>query len=158
MALSDDLHHKLDALYAHWQALTPDSPEDDFAAFASFFDENCTAWLLSMRDFDTPSIGRAGVITGIKAALKDSQIRERRVIDRSSTGRKVFCETSNVLTVYGKIVDPFPETTVAVFGEGGLVLDFKIYSCRSKVVALVQDATGAGPYKRAEVEVACHCE
>ncbi|KAI0103538.1 hypothetical protein F4814DRAFT_100655 [Daldinia grandis] len=142
-------HAKLDALYTTWTNLTPTSPPADFEKFASFFDDNCRAWLLSMRELATPSIGRQGVIDGVKEALKDQRIKERRVVDRfeSVGGSKISVEMNNRLVVHGRELDPFPETATAVFNEEGLITDFKVYCCRSAVVEIVQDITGVGPYK-----------
>lgn len=150
MASPDSFHSRLDSLYDQWQKLTPDSPEADFEKFASHFSKDGTAWLMSMREIAEPSIGREGIIEGIKKAVNDSQLTERRVIARSATpdGRKVFVEHLNHLTVHGKTLDSFPETTVVEFDSEGLIRDFKNYSCRSFIVAIVQDATGVGPYER----------
>lgn len=75
MASAASLHAKLDALYDVWMKLSLDSPPADFEKFASFFDEDSTAWLLSMRELADPSIGRQGIIEGIKAALKNTRIK-----------------------------------------------------------------------------------
>ncbi|KAI0882124.1 uncharacterized protein GGS22DRAFT_191294 [Annulohypoxylon maeteangense] len=155
MTTTASLHAKLDALYAVWQTLTLDSPAAEISKFADFFDENCTAYLLSMRELATPMIGRAGVIEGIKTVLQDTQIKERRVVDRlgSTGGSKISVEMSNRLVVHGKEIAAFPETATAVFNDRGLITDFKIYCCRSPIVEIVQDVTGVGPYRREEK---CH--
>ncbi|KAH8658290.1 hypothetical protein BX600DRAFT_500260 [Xylariales sp. PMI_506] len=160
MASSEQLHAKLDALYDIWVKLTPDSPETAFEEFASKFSQDSTAWLKSMREIREPSLGREGVIEGIKLAVKDSQILERRVVARSAsvsdTGSgKIFVESSNRVKVYGKDIETFPETAVVEFdSEGGLIKDFKLYSCRSPIVELIQELTGDGPYERHEGQ--CH--
>jgi hypothetical protein len=150
MATTDLFYSRLDDLYDQWQKLTPDSAEADFEKFASHFNKDGTAWLKSMREVAEPSVGREGIIQGIKDAVKDSQLTGRRVVARSATpdGRKVFVEHSNHLTVLGKSIDPFPETTVVEFDSEGLIWDFKNYSCRSPVVTIIQEVTGEGPYER----------
>ncbi|KAI0384177.1 hypothetical protein F5Y04DRAFT_237697 [Hypomontagnella monticulosa] len=150
MASAASLHAKLDALYDVWATLSLDSPASEFEKFASFFDENSTAWLLSMRELAEPSIGREGIIKGIKVVLKDTRIKERRVVDRfeSSNGSKVSVEMNNHLVIHGRSLDGFPETAVAVFNDKGLIEDFKVYCCRSPVVTVVQEVTGVGPYKK----------
>ncbi|KAI0132453.1 hypothetical protein BJ170DRAFT_613975 [Xylariales sp. AK1849] len=157
MASADSLHSKLDALYGQWLKLSPTSPEEAYEAFATHFSRNAVAWLLSMRELAEPSIGHDGIIQGIKESVKDAQINERRVVARSASteGSKIFCETSNRVTVHGKLLDPFPEITVVEFDEEDLITNFKIYSCRSPIVAIVQDVTGVGPYER---HTECHCE
>lgn len=153
---TDVSHHaKLDALYDVWLNLSLESSPSDFEAFAAFFDEDCTAWLLSMRELDTPSHHRQGVIQGIKEVLKNTRLNERRVIERfeSAGGSKISCEMSNSLTVQGRVLDPFPETVTAVFNDKGLITDFKLYACRSPIVAIIQEVTGEGPYERHEK---CH--
>ncbi|KAF3057464.1 hypothetical protein GL218_06301 [Daldinia childiae] len=149
MPTTSSLHAQLDALYTTWANLSPSSSPAEFDKFANFFDDNCRAWLLSMRELTTPSIGRQGVVDGIKAALKDQRIEERRVVDRfeSADGTKISVEMNNRLVVHGKELDPFPETATAVFNEKGLITDFKVYCCRSAVVQIIQDVTGEGPYK-----------
>ncbi|KAI1459578.1 hypothetical protein F4805DRAFT_67435 [Annulohypoxylon moriforme] len=155
MATTTSLHAKLDALYEVWLSLTPDSSAAEFSKFANFFDENCTAYLLSMRELSSPSIGRAGVVEGIKAVLKDQRIKDRRVVDRfeSTGGSKISVEMNNHLVVHGREVDAFPETATAVFNDKGLITDFKLYCCRSAVVEIIQDVTGVGPYR---IEDKCH--
>ncbi|KAI6082980.1 hypothetical protein F4821DRAFT_201609 [Hypoxylon rubiginosum] len=148
MAPVSPLHAKLDALYETWSKLSLESSPTEFQAFADFFSEDCTAWLLSMRELKEPSIGREGVIAGIKDVLRNSQIKERRVIDRfeSGNGSKISVEMENSLVVQGKDLDTFPETATAVFNEQGLITDFKLYCCRSPVVEIIQEVTGVGPY------------
>ncbi|KAI1778459.1 hypothetical protein F4818DRAFT_301685 [Hypoxylon cercidicola] len=148
MATGSPLHSKLDALYEAWSKLSLESSPTEFQAFADFFSEDCTAWLLSMRELKQPSIGREGVIAGVKDVLKDTQIRERRVVDRfeSANGSKISVEMENSLVVHGKDLDVFPETATAVFNEQGLITDFKLYCCRSPVVEIIQEVTGIGPY------------
>ncbi|KAI1091679.1 hypothetical protein F5B19DRAFT_257174 [Rostrohypoxylon terebratum] len=150
MASAALLHSKLDTLYDVWQSLTPASSPAEITEFASFFSENCTAYLLSMRELSAPSIGRAGVIEGIKDVIKDSQIKERRVLDRfsSTSSPKISVEMNNRLTVRGREIDAFPETATVVFDDKGLITDFKLYCCRSAVVEIIQDVTGVGPYRR----------
>ncbi|KAI8965459.1 hypothetical protein F5Y11DRAFT_11104 [Daldinia sp. FL1419] len=148
MPLTSPHHAKLDALYDLWCTLTPTSPPSSFEKFASFFDEHCRAWLVSMRELEKPSIGREGVVAGIQESLKQQHIAERRVVDRfeSADGSKVSVEMNNRLSVLGRELDPFPETATVVFNEKGLITDFKLYCCRSAVVAIIQDITGVGPY------------
>ncbi|KAI4859377.1 hypothetical protein F4820DRAFT_439976 [Hypoxylon rubiginosum] len=148
MATSSILHTKLDALYEVWSKLSLESSPAEFQAFADFFSEDCTAWLLSMRELKEPSIGREGVIAGIKEALKNTHIKERRVVDRfeSAGGSKISVEMDNRLVVQGKDLERFPETATAVFNEQGLIADFKLYCCRSPVVEIIQEVTGIGPY------------
>ncbi|KAH9892294.1 hypothetical protein F4778DRAFT_315030 [Xylariomycetidae sp. FL2044] len=169
---------RLDALLAHWQRLTPSSPDAQFQAFASFFAADCTAWLLSMREVASPSVGRAGVVQGIRDAVATAQVKDRRVVSlatsttttsttsttststtstKNASTKVVFCETANTIVVHGHVVENFPETVVARFNndnddedeeEGGqLIVDLKVYSCRSPVVEIVQAVTGAGPYR-----------
>lgn len=57
----------------------------------------------------------------------------------------------NKLLVLGEILDPFYETAVLSFNEEGLITEWKMYSCRSHVVAIVQMKTGMGPYSEREV-------
>ncbi|KAI1106226.1 hypothetical protein F4804DRAFT_62139 [Jackrogersella minutella] len=151
MTTTASLHAKLDALYEVWQGLSLNSPTAEFEKFANFFDENCTAWLLSMREIATPSIGRQGVIEGTKDILKDMdmQIKQRRVVDRfqSTSGSKISAEMSNDLVVYGRELLAYPETATVAFNDKGLITDFKVYCCRSAVVEIIQDVTGEGPYK-----------
>ncbi|KAI1378716.1 hypothetical protein F4677DRAFT_411792 [Hypoxylon crocopeplum] len=156
MTISNPLHAKLDALYDVWLKLSPDSSPAEFETFANFFSEDCTAWLLSMRELTTPSIGRQGVVEGIKEVLTNTKITERRVVDRfdSASGSKVSVEMNNRLLVQGKELDPFPETATAVFNDEGLITDFKLYCCRSSVVAVIQEVTGVGPYVIKEEK--CH--
>ncbi|KAI1409001.1 hypothetical protein F5Y13DRAFT_98225 [Hypoxylon sp. FL1857] len=165
MATTASLHNRLDCLYDVWMSLKPDSPETLFAKFANYFDENCTAYLLSMREIAEPSIGREGVIKGIKEVIKNTRITKRNVVDsfditqnlsRTSTasGSKISVEMSNDLDVRGKKLDSFPEVAVVTFNCEGLITNFKLYCCRSPIVHIIQDVTGEGPYK--VLESKCH--
>ncbi|KAI0149942.1 hypothetical protein F4776DRAFT_603911 [Hypoxylon sp. NC0597] len=156
MVVTALLHERLDSLYDVWMSLKLDSPEADFEKFASYFDENCKAYLLSMREIAEPSQGRKGVIEGIKEVLKNTRIKERRVIDRFNTvnSAKISVEMFNRLEVRGKTLDPFPEVAVVTFNHTGLITDFKLYCCRSPVVHIIQEATGKGPYK--DLSHKCH--
>lgn len=150
MASNDILQSKVESLYIEWQKLSLDSPDDMFQNFALNFSENATAWLLSMRELKEPSIGRESIIQGLKAALRDSQVIERHITAGSTIDakHKVFLESFSTVKVFGKTLDRFPETTVVQFNDEGLIVDFKIYSCRSPIVEAIQEATGEGPYER----------
>ncbi|KAI2604659.1 hypothetical protein GGR54DRAFT_448898 [Hypoxylon sp. NC1633] len=155
MATNSALHARLDALYDTWMKLSPESSPSEFETFANFFDEDCQAWLLSMRELSQPSVGRKGVIKGIQEVLTNTRIKQRRVIDRfeGGGGSKVSVEMSNQLVVQGKEVESFPETVTAIFNDKGLITDFKLYCCRSPVVEIIQEVTGEGPYK---IQDKCH--
>ena len=148
MASNSPQHVKLDSLYELWQKLGPASSDELFDEFGAFFDESCVAWLKSMREWDSPSIGRNNVIAKAKEIAKIQQLKERRVLSRcsSETGLRVVCEMKNALNVLGKPLDPFYESVMITFNEEGLITDFNNYSCRSPIVAIVQAVTGNGPY------------
>ncbi|OTA91453.1 hypothetical protein M434DRAFT_397194 [Hypoxylon sp. CO27-5] len=150
------LHAKLDGLYDVWMSLKPNSPEADFARFGSYFDENCKAYLLSMREIDEPSVGRQAVIEKIKEVLQNTRIKQRNVLGRFDVtwGGKVAVEMYNHIEVGGIYLIPFPEIAVVTFNDENLITDFKLYCCRSPVVHIIQAATGYGPYK--SVSPQCH--
>ncbi|KAI1804697.1 hypothetical protein F4811DRAFT_518763 [Daldinia bambusicola] len=152
MSTAASLHAKLDALYDVLSGLTVSSPDADFEKFASFFAEDCRAWLISMRELAEPSVGRKGVIQGAKDLVKNMRIEERRVVDRFDSGNRVSVEMSNRYDCLGKTVDPFWETVTVAFNDEGLITDFKTYCCRSPMVAIIQDVTGVGPYKCHDVD------
>jgi hypothetical protein len=146
MAAHGPLTAKLEALYEVLLSLRQDSRDADIQAFADFFDENCTAWLKSMREYDTPSLGRVGVIDGIRDNLQNYYLEGRQVLSSSESGSRVFCEMKNRLVVCGETLDPFYETAVVEFNTQNLISSFKLYSCRSHIVMIVQQKTGVGPY------------
>ncbi len=154
MTANNPLHAKLDAFYDTMQRLTLKSSPEEFSRFASFFDEKCIVYLQSMRERSTPSLGRQGVIDGLKDNLKDYYLDERRVLSRSISddGLRIFCEMENRLVVHGRVLDPFPETAVVVFDKDGLITSFKLYSCRSHLVRYIQEETGRGPYTKESLE------
>lgn len=143
-----DSRFRLNSLYQTWQKLRPTSSDQHFDEFGAFFDESSTAWLQSMREWDQPSIGRQAVIDKARTLTETSHIEERRVLSNfvSEDGLTVMCEMKNRLSVRGTPLDPFYETVVARFNEKGLVTDFKVYNCRSPVVAITQTVTWNGPY------------
>lgn len=153
-ASSSNFQTILDALYDTWQSLREDSSTADLETFAAFFSPNSTVWLESMREHLTPSLGRDGIIQTMRANLDHYHLEERRVISQSGgvDDKRVFCEMKNRLVVEGTILDPFYETAVVVFDDDGLILDLKLYSCRSHIVMLIQDKTGKGPYNEEEMQ------
>jgi hypothetical protein len=138
----------LDRFHQVWQALRPTSSDEEFAQFGAFFDESCTAWLQSMREWEEPSIGRQATVAQAKELAAIYHV-ERRTVTSSLTsddGRTVMLEMRNRLDVLGVALDPFYETAVARFNDDGLIVDLKMYSCRSPIVGIVQTVTGKGPY------------
>ncbi|TVY40474.1 hypothetical protein LSUB1_G003284 [Lachnellula subtilissima] len=125
---------RLEGLYQTWQNLRPTSPPEQFHDFGAFFDDSCTAWLKSMREWDQPSIGRQAIIDNVKTNIQSHHIEERRVQSSlvSEDGRTVMCEMRNRLDVLGTPLDNFYETAVA-----------------SPIVGVVQTVTGKGPYTAA---------
>ncbi len=125
-----------------------DSEPEEFSKFASFFANDGIAYLKSMREHDEPSIGRQGIIDGIKDVLKDQYLENRRVVSSSTNEKEstIFTEMEMRYVVHAEVLDPFHETSVAVFNGDGLITNFNIYSCRSHIVMLIQRQTGIGPY------------
>ncbi|TVY40483.1 hypothetical protein LOCC1_G004766 [Lachnellula occidentalis] len=104
-----------------------------------------------MREWDAPAIGRPTIIAALKLNIQSHHIEQRRVQARlvSEDGRTVMCEMRNRLCVLGTPLENFYETAVARFDDEGLIEDFKVYSCRSPIVGVVQTVTGKGPYTAA---------
>lgn len=142
---------RLESLYQTWQNLRSTSTPKQFNDFGAFFDDSCTAWLKSMREWDQPSVGRQAIIDNVKTNIQSHYIEERRVQSSlvSEDGRTVMCEMRNRLSVLGTPLDNFYETAVAKFNEKGLITDFKVYNCRSPIVGVIQTVTGKGPYTAA---------
>ncbi|KAE8448472.1 hypothetical protein EG329_009353 [Mollisiaceae sp. DMI_Dod_QoI] len=145
---NDTLQAKLEDLYRTIDGLKFDSTAEEFDAFGTFFSENCITYLISMREYDEPSIGRQATVDALRDNLKMQHVAERRILSRSFTadGLTAFTEMKNRLHVLGQTLDPFYETAVVVFDENGLVTGFKQYSCRSHIVEIIQEQTGLGPY------------
>lgn len=154
MNSTDALHDKLDSVYNLMQKLKPTSSSGDLAEFGAFFDEHCTVYLKSMREHAEPSFGREGAIQALKENLTVVHIDDRRVLSRSTSaeGSTIFCEMKNRLDVLGEVLDPFFETAVVSFNDKGLIIEWKLYSCRSHIVALIQMKTGTGPYTKGEID------
>lgn len=154
MNSTDAFHEKLDSVSALMQKLKSTSSPEDFAEFGAFFDPHCTVYLKSMREHAEPSFGREGAVQSMKENLDVVHIEERRVLSRSTSadGFTIVCETKNRLDVLGEILDPFFETAIVSFNDKGLIIEWKMYSCRSHIVALVQIKTGAGPYSKTEMD------
>ncbi len=153
MSSSTSFPARLEALYEVLATLRPDSHPEAFDKFASFFAEDSVAYLKSMREHAEPSIGRAGVIEGIKDVLKDQYLERRHVVSTSwnEQERKVFSEMETRYVVHSAVLDPFYETAVVTFSHDGLITEFKTYSCRSHIVLLIQKQTGVGPYNATEL-------
>ncbi|TFA98190.1 hypothetical protein CCMA1212_010009 [Trichoderma ghanense] len=139
-------------IYNHLLTLTPDSPPKALETFASYFSPSCKVYLKSMREAKDPALDRAAIVEHLRDYLKDQVLEQRNVISQSVSEEgeraRVFVEMENRYNVHGQILDRFPETLVATFDEEGLVNSFKLYSCRSHIVMLIQKATGEGPYSQ----------
>ncbi|KAH0490731.1 hypothetical protein TgHK011_002187 [Trichoderma gracile] len=136
------------AIYNHLLTLHPSSSPNALDKFASYFSPSCKVYLKSMREANDPAVDRAAIVNHLRDYLKDQVLEQRNVISQSVSedGGRVFVEMENRYNVHGQILDRFPETLVATFDEEGLVESFKLYSCRSHIVMLIQTATGEGPY------------
>jgi hypothetical protein len=144
------LQDKLDALYETIQSLSLSSKPEEFEKFSAFFDKDCKAWLKNMREYDTPGIGRQGVIDKLRSIMMEKfwRIAERKVLFSATTadGSRVFSETEKRLIIHGEPVDPFFETEVAAFNSEGLITELRLYNCWSPIVSVIQQKTGDGPY------------
>ncbi|KAH8896762.1 hypothetical protein GQ53DRAFT_890092 [Thozetella sp. PMI_491] len=144
----------LDGLYALLETLREDSSQEEFDKFGAFFAEDATAYLRSMREHREPSIGRQAIIDDMKAILKDQFLATRRIVSSSFNERdmKLFTEMENTIHVHSDVLDPFHETAIVAFNNDGLINNFKVYSCRSHIVMLIQKHTGLGPYNEEEMK------
>ncbi|PTB75618.1 hypothetical protein M440DRAFT_355917 [Trichoderma longibrachiatum ATCC 18648] len=137
-------------LYTHLLTLTPTSPPSALDHFASYFSPSCKVYLKSMREANDPAVDHAAIVRHLRDYLKDQVLEQRNVVSQAVSedgeGARVFLEMENRYNVHGQILDRFPETLVATFDEEGLINSFKLYSCRSHVIMLIQSATGEGPY------------
>ncbi|KAL7943414.1 hypothetical protein V8C42DRAFT_346865 [Trichoderma barbatum] len=79
--------------------------------------------------------------------MEDQYLEKRKVVSQlfGEEDSRVFIEMENRYNIHSKVLDDFPETLVATFDDEGLVNSFKLYSCRSHVVMMIQAATGEGP-------------
>ncbi|KAF4636458.1 hypothetical protein G7Y89_g1618 [Cudoniella acicularis] len=145
---NDAIYTKLENLLQIIDGLTSNSTTEEFDAFSAFFSESCITYLQSMREFDEPSIGRQATINALRDGLKQQHVVERRILSRAiaADGLTVFSEMRNRLHVLGQTLDPFFETAVVVFNSEGFITEFKLYSCRSHIVEIIQEKTGKGPY------------
>ncbi|KAF2654876.1 hypothetical protein K491DRAFT_599917 [Lophiostoma macrostomum CBS 122681] len=150
MAVRNPLLVKLDNFYDTIKTLSSTSSPEDLDSFAAFFAEDCIAFLKSMREISTPSIGRNGVIQDFKNQLKEYTVLERREIASvvSEDGSVVISEMEHRLNVCGELLEAFPITAVVVFNGDGLITSFKHFCCLSPVVEIIQRKTGAGPYSK----------
>ncbi|KAL6867068.1 hypothetical protein J3F83DRAFT_715337 [Trichoderma novae-zelandiae] len=149
----------IDAIYTHLQTLRPTSSPEDLDKIASYFAPSCKVYLKSMRENKDPALDRAAVVKHLRDLLKDQVLEQRNVVSQSVSedGARAFVEMENTYTVHGQTLERFPETLVATFDEEGLVNSFKLYSCRSHFVMMIQTATGEGPYSEEYLKIA-HCQ
>ncbi|WMI38775.1 uncharacterized protein CLAFUR5_20137 [Fulvia fulva] len=127
------------------------SPPEHCSHFSTFFTTNCLTQVRSMRE---PVLhGRSAAISDLKERLNYWHLDEPRIISRTTSddGMTVILEMANKLSILGDVIDPFPETVVARFDEGGCIESLKGYNCQSPVVYIVQQKTGKGPYTEAEL-------
>lgn len=148
------LQKRLGDVYTQLARLRPDSDPREFEKFASFFADNSTVYLRSMREHADPAKGRAAIVDQLRDILNDQIFEERRVVSQATNpdGNQIFSEMENKYTVHNQILDPFHEVAVVTFNDAGLVSMWKQYSCRSHFVFLIQKATGIGPYNESVVK------
>lgn len=138
----------VDAVFSHIQSLRPDSSLLELEKVASLFTTDCIAYLRSMREILEPAIGREAIVDHLRELAKDQQLQKYRVIAQAvdEKSSRIFSEMENRYTIHDYSVDTFPETSIMTFDADGLISSFKLYSCRSQLVHLIQKATGIGPY------------
>ncbi|KAK0765821.1 hypothetical protein N5P37_001760 [Trichoderma harzianum] len=142
------LENRLNTLYSQYESLRPDSSDADLEKFASLFSNNCTVFLKSMREAKDPDLNRQAIVSTLREMMKDQYLEKRKVVSQqiNEQDSRVFLEMENRYNVHSKVLEDFPETLVATFDDEGLVDTFKLYSCRSHFVMMIQAATGEGPY------------
>ncbi|UKZ77051.1 hypothetical protein TrVFT333_004768 [Trichoderma virens FT-333] len=142
------LENRLNTLYSQYESLRPESSDADLEKFASLFSDNCTVFLKSMREAKDPAVNRQAIVAVLREMMKDQYLEKRKVVSQliNEQDSRAFVEMENRYNVHSKVLDDFPETLVATFDDEGLVNTFKLYSCRSHLVMMIQAATGEGPY------------
>jgi len=140
---------KLDELYDFIPSITAKSADSDFEKFTAFFTDDCDCNIRSMREF--PTTGRKALLDDAKDLFQSYQLLSRSVdsqaVSEHGDATTVFCQMSNKVDVLGDVINPFQETAVVTFeGNTGLISKFKLYSCRSPVVRILQEKTNLGPY------------
>jgi SnoaL-like domain len=153
MPSAESLLKHLDAVYSQLESLRLDSASDDFEKFASFFAEDSTVYLRSMREHAQPARGREAIMDHLKDILKDQIFEKRRVVSQtiSEGDSRIWSEMENRYIVHNQPLDPFHEAAVVTFDNDGLVSTWKQYSCRSHIVMLIQKSTGIGPFSETVV-------
>ena len=141
-------YDKLKALQAKLDTLSSASAPEEFTILGSFFSEDCTTFVASMREYDEPSIGRQATVEKYMEILNLYHVHERRVLSHSTSpdGRTVYCEMKHSVHIFDELLDPFYETVVVVFNEEGLIKELRQYSCRSHIAEIIQAKTGKGPF------------
>lgn len=150
MSTTQDLQSALDAVYAKYTALRLDSSTQDFDDFAALFANDCEVYLRSMREHKTPARSHAEIVEHLQDILKDQFLSKYRVVSQGfdEGSRRVYTELANDYNIHGKVLPSFAETCIATFDSDGRIKTFKLYSCRSDLVFLIQKATGQGPYSQ----------
>ncbi|KAM3514837.1 hypothetical protein MY11210_001561 [Beauveria gryllotalpidicola] len=122
----------------------------DFESFASAFTDDCEVHLRSMREHKTPARSRREIIDHLHDILKDQCLTQYHIVSLAvdEDNMRIYCEMANSYNIHGKSLPFFAETAIVTFNPDGLVKTFKLYSCRSDLVFLIQKATGSGPYSQ----------
>ncbi|KAK3942796.1 hypothetical protein QBC46DRAFT_339048 [Diplogelasinospora grovesii] len=135
----------LDDLYDVLETLTSKSPDSGFEDFASFFAEDCIAYLHPEREEHLPpSVGRAAIIQELKRILGVYRLNRRRVVrtnvfpERYTTA--VVSEMENRLVICEDIgYQSFDEEVFAVFDNNtGLIRRFEVDSDRTPIVFILR--------------------
>lgn len=141
------------SLYTRYATLRVDSPDEDFESFTSLFVDDCEVYLQSMREHKTPAWSREEIIEHLRDILKDQSLTQYRVdsqaIDEGNS--RIYSEIANPYNIHEKILPSFADTAIVTFGQE-LVKTLKLYSCRSNLVFLIQQATGLGPYSQEDLD------
>lgn len=150
MSTNHNMKAALETLYSIYATLRVDSSRKDFDEFASLFADECEVYLRSMREHRTPARSPAEIVEHLQDILKDQFLAKHHIISQAfdEGNQRVFTEMANDYEIHGKILPSFAETCIATFDGNGRIKTLKLYSCRSDLVFLIQQATGQGPYSQ----------
>jgi hypothetical protein len=142
------LETQTESFFGALERLRADSSPESLQSFGRFFNKDCIANPISMREHLDVKHGCQQIVDAYKETVQNVQLVEHRILSRiiDESQRMVACEMKNRMLVDGQVLDPFYETAIIHFDTEGSIVKLNMYSCRSPIVALLQKTTGLGLY------------
>jgi len=139
MTLSkDEMFAKNTAMWEFLLAAKKETPASYMDGYAQFFEDDAVVYLQGFSS--PPSVGKAGVVEGIKGLHTFWGIIKRRVTVSAVAGdvpNTIIFGMDNDLRIGDKVAEHFHELEVITYSEKGLIKEYKLYADPTPIMALL---------------------